>query len=266
MRHPLAAWLLFVIPAFAQAKPELRDVQAAHGLLGPERASAEYVAGDEVYYRFTIRGARTDADGRLRGELRVALADAKGKELQKSESPLQQIPALGAESIPAQASWSIGPDFPPGEYEATVEFTDLIAREAVSFKRKFTVKPVEFALVRARFYHDAEERVPARVGGAAGQNLAVKLTAVGFDRTRGEIDVVMEVQVFDAQGKPVMPRPIRAAVHNEKPAEVKGIDRLTFSALLALNRSGEFVLRVTVSDTIGRKKAQFEAPLRVTAP
>jgi hypothetical protein len=265
MRYLLAVWLLSVVPALVHAKPEIRDIQAAHGLLGPERKSSEYVAGDEVYYRFTIRGAKTDAEGRLRGELRLTLTGANGKELAKTESPLQEIPALGAESIPAQASWALGVEFPAGEYEATVEFADLLAKESVSFKRKFTVKPVEFALVRVRFFHDAEERVLARAGGTVGQNLVVKLKTVGFDKT-GELDVEMEIQVFDAQGKPVMPKPLRATVHNENAVQLKEIDRVGFSGLLALNRAGDFVLRITVSDTVGKKKAQFETPLRVVAP
>jgi hypothetical protein len=266
MRYLLALWLLPVISVLAHAKPEIRDIQAAHGLLGPERKSNEYVAGDEVYYRFTIRGARTDADGRLRGELRLTLTDAKGKEVVKKESPIQQVPVLGAESFPAQAAWGLGVDLPAGEYESTVEFADLLAKESTSFKRKFTVKPVEFAVVRVRFYHDAEERVLARAGGTVGQNLAIKLRAVGFDRTSGEIDVEMAIEVFDAQGKPVMPKPLRATVHNEKPAEVKEADWVAFSGLLTLNRAGDFVLRITVSDSVGKKKTQFETPLRVAAP
>jgi hypothetical protein len=266
MRFLLAVWLLPVIAVAAPAKPDLRDIQAAHGLLGPERKSNEYVAGDEVYYRFTIKGAQTDAEGRLRGELRLTLTDAKGKELLKRESPIQEVPVLGAESIPGQAVWTLGIEFPAGEYESTVEFHDLVAKESASFKRKFTVKPLEFALVRVRFHHDSAERVPARAGGTVGQELALKLQAIGFDKTQGEIDVEMEIQVFDMQGKPVMAKPLRATVHNEKPAEVKAIDRITFSGVLTLNRAGDFVLRVTVSDTVGKKKSQFETPLRVTAP
>jgi hypothetical protein len=266
MRYLFAATVLALVPVLAHAKPGLRDIQASHGLLGPERKSNEYLPGDDVYYRFTITGAQTDKEGRLRGELRLTLTDAKGKELLKTETPLQQVPALGAESIPGQAVWSLGVEFPPGEYEAAVEFTDLIAKESASFKRKFTVKPLEFALVRVRFYHDSEERVHARAGGITAQSLVVKLKAVGFDKSQGEIDLVMEMQVFDAQGKPVMAKPLRAAVHNENPAVVKDVHRADFSGTVSLNRAGDFTLRITITDTVGKKKAQFETPLRVVAP
>jgi len=175
--------MLLLLTDRAGAKVELRDVQAAQGPLGVERKSAEYVAGDEVFYRFAIAGAQTDSNGRLRGELRLTLADANGKVLDKTENAIQQLPALGSESFAARASWSLGLGFAPGEYEVTVEFADLIAKESASFRRKFTVKAVEFALVRVRFHHDLEERVPARPGGTVGQNLAIKFNAIGFDRS-----------------------------------------------------------------------------------
>jgi hypothetical protein len=258
--------LLAAVPNLAFAKLEIRNIQSSYGPLGPVRKSSEYIVGDEVYFRFTTVGARADDDGRLRGEIRLKLFDAKGKLVQKSESPVQQVPALGGESFPAGASWSLDKKFPPGAYELEVEVADLIAGEAASFRRKFTVKPPEFALLRVRFYHDAAARVPARVGGTVGQNLAIKMEAIGFDKSKGEIDVDFEIQVIDAQGKPVTPKPIRVSYHNEKPDEVKAMDSITFSGLLSLNRAGEFAVRMTVTDKRTKKKLEFETPLKVTPP
>lgn len=266
MRTLTAVAFLMCLAGRAPAKLELLDVQATHGPLGTERKSSEYVAGDEVYYRFAIAGAQVDDNGRLRGELRLSLADSKGKILDKTENAIQQLPALGSESFAAGASWSLGLGFAAGEYEITVEFADLISKESVSFRRKFKVKPVEFALIRVRFHHDLDERVPARAGGIVGQNLAIKLSAIGFDRSKDLIDVEMEIQVLDAQGKGLLPKPIKATVHNEKPREVKEIERLNFSGLLTLNRPGDFMLRVTVTDTMSGKKLVFESPLKVSAP
>jgi hypothetical protein len=266
MRFFAAALLAALPAAAASAKLEIRDVQASYGQLGPERKSADYFAGDEVYFRYTVTGVRTDAEGRLRGELHMTLADAEGKVLLKTDTPIQQVPVLGAESFPGSARWTLDVDFPPGEYEATVEFADLIAKESVSFRRKFTVKAPEFAPLRVRFSHDAEGRVPARVGGTVGQTLCVKMSAVGFDSSKGEIEVEMEILILDAKGNPVTPKPIRTVVHNEKPEEVKQTTTIDFSAKLGLNRTGDFVLRVTLTDKMAKKKTTFEAPLRVTAP
>jgi hypothetical protein len=264
--RPLAVLLTAVVATSAQAKLEIRDVQASYGSLGPERKSAEYVAGDQVFFRYTMAGLRTDSDGRTRCEVKVTVTDPKGKSGGPRPVVVQDMPPLGGGTLPGIATVDLVVDSPPGEYELAVEITDLIAKESASFRRKFTCKPVEFALVRLRFYQDKEGRVPARVGGVVRQTLLVHLRAVGFDRSRGELDVEMEMAVLDANGKPVTPRPIRTAVHNEKPEEVKGSTWVRFEGELGLNRPGDFILRITVTDTLTKKKVTFETPLRVAAP
>jgi hypothetical protein len=57
MRITLATLFLVLAVQAAHAKVEIKDVQAAHGQLGPERASLEYLPGDEVFFRFTVTGA-----------------------------------------------------------------------------------------------------------------------------------------------------------------------------------------------------------------
>ena len=266
MRSLTAVLLVTLTTASAHAKLEIRDVQASHGSLGPERKSAEYIAGDQVFFRFTLAGVRTDADGRMRGEVRITVTDSKGEVVTRSEAPSQQALALGGDTVPGVATVSLNLNMPPGVYEVAVVVTDLLARESAEFRRKVTCKPVEFALVRLRFYQDARGEAPARVGGTVRQALFIRMEAVGFDRSRGEIDVELELQVFDAEGKPLMPRPVRASAHNEKPEEVKTVDRVNLSAALPLTRAGDFVLRMTVTDTVAKKKVSFETPLRVTAP
>ncbi len=260
------AVLLAASPVVAEAKFEIRDVRAVHGMLGPERKSPEYVTGDQVYVRYTLAGFRTDADGRLRIELRLTVTDAAGKQVLRRDTPLNQIAALGGDSLPGFASFDLGEEVPPGDYEMKVEVTDLISKEQASFRHKFVCKKEEVALVQVRFFHDDAGEAPAPAGGVASQSLHVKMKAVGFERSKGEIDVEMEIVVLDAAGKPVMPRPIKAGVHNEKPEEVKQITSIRLSSALALNRSGNFTLRITVVDKLAKKSVAFETPLRVAAP
>ena len=266
---PLSPLLLAVTSAtnVAEAKLEIRDVQASHGSLGPVRKSARYVSGDQVFVRYTIAGVLTDADGRVRLELRLAVADVAGKQILKSEIAAQPDWSLWAGAvIPGFATFDLGEEVPPGEYEMKVEVTDLIAKETASFRHRFTCTKEEFALVQVRFSHDAAGDVHASPGGLVSQALHVRMKAIGFDKSKNEIDVEMEIDVLDAAGKPVMPRPIRTGVHNEKPEEVKQITRLALSAVLSLNRPGDFTLRITVTDKLAMKKVVFESPLRVTVP
>ena len=55
------------------------------------------------------------------------------------------------------------------------DFESEIAKETASFRRKFTVKAAEFALVGVRFYHDADAQVPAPAGGLVSQTLFFKM-------------------------------------------------------------------------------------------
>jgi hypothetical protein len=266
MRLVATALALAVSATAAQAKLELRDVQASHGQFGPVRKSNEYVAGDQVYFRYTAAGVRTDDAGRVRAELRMKLTGADGKGLLNTESPLQQALALGGDTLTGYAALNVAGDFAPGEYELTVEFADLLSKEVASFRQKFKVKAPEFALLRVRFAYDEAGAAAAPVGGTVGQTLFVRMSAIGFDRSAGEIDVEMRIEVLDAAGKPTMPKPIRATVHNENPAQVKEIDTLNLSGVLTLNRPGEFTLRITVTDSMTKKKLTFESPLKVAAP
>ena len=266
MRLALATLLLLgsVTPAFA--KLQIKDAQASHGQLGPARKDLDYVRGDELYVRFMVVGFTSDADGRLVGELAFTVTDAKGHVVVKQAVPLQQTLALGGGTFPAHVAVTVGDELPVGEYTLKVTITDNLARAADSFEKKFTCKEREFALVAVRFSQDPENKVPAAVGGVVSQTLYFKARGVGFDKSTGELDVEMTIQVFDSTGKPVMPKPIRSVVHNEDADVVKTVTVIALRGELTLNRPGEFVLKVGLTDKITKKTVTFEAPLKVTNP
>lgn len=258
--------LLVAIPSSARAKLEIRGVEASHGSLGPARTSNEYVAGDQVFVRYTLAGVQTDEDGRTRCEMRMSVIGPKGRSGKPEPVAIQDLLPLGGDVLQGIATVDLDADSPSGEYELAVEFTDLLSKEKAAFRRKFTCKPAEFAMVRLRFYHDEAGTAPATAGGVVRQTLFVKFRAVGHDRGRDEIDLVMEMTVMNANGQPVGPKPIRIAFHNEKPDEVKRMNWVNFTGTMGLNRPGEFVLRITLTDTVSQKKVSFETPLRVAAP
>jgi hypothetical protein len=194
----------------------------------------------------------------------MTLTDAAGKVLLKQPAPVQQLLALGGDRFGAKAVVNLGHEFPIGNYELAVTYKDLVSGESDGFKKKFSVKPMEFALVKVRFSQDEAGKVPAKVGGFVSQTLYLKLQAVGFDRSRDEIDLEMDVRVLDKTGKPVAPKGVRAGAHSEDAAAVKAATHASFSGELTLNRPGDFVLRITVTDKHTGKAATFEAPMHVT--
>ena len=266
MRIALATLLAVFSVTPLVAKPQIKDVQASHGQLGPERKSMDYVRGDELYMRFTVVDFTSDADGRLVGELSFVVTDAKNTVIVKQAVPLQQTLALGGGTFPAHVSVTIGEELPVGEYTLKVTIADNLAHASDSFEKKFTCKETEFALVAVRFSADAEGRVPSPVGGTMSQTLFLRARGVGFDKSTGELDIEMTIQVFDAKDKPVMPKPIRTVVHSEDPKVVKTATAITLRGELTLNRPGEFVLKIALTDKVTKKTVTFEAPLKVANP
>ena len=266
MRIALATLLTVLAVAPAFAKPQIQKVEVSHGQLGPERKDTDYVRGDELFVRFTVVDFTCDKEGRFAGELSFEVTDAKKKVLVRQASPLQQRLALGGGTFPAHVSIAIGEELPVGEYALKVTITDNLARASDSFTKKFTCKETEFALVAVRFSADAEGRMPSPVGGAVAQTLFLHARGVGFDRSKGELDVEMTIEILDAAGKPTMPRPVRTVVHNEDPEAVKTATAITLRGELALNRPGDFRLKIRLTDTITKKSVTFEAPLKVTNP
>jgi hypothetical protein len=266
-RIALASVVLLLFTATAQAKLEIQDIKAVHGLFGPERKNLECLPGDQVFFRFMVNGVKLDADGKMDATVTVHLADADNKQLLDSKGPLQGVLALGGSSLLSDASVNFGDNIPAGDYTLTVTVKDTLSKETASFTRKLTVRPMEFGIVAPRLSYDAEGKVPASPGGLVGQVLHYRFKLIGFDTAKNsKIDAEMKVDVLDAKGKPTMPKPIVACVKQDDPDIIKKITSLNFNGNLALNRSGSFTLRLTVTDKVGNRTTKFEVPLKVTAP
>jgi hypothetical protein len=108
--------------------------------------------------------------------------------------------------------------------------------------------------------------VLAPIGGVVGQILFFRMRGIGIDRTQEKIDPTMKIEVLDAKGKEVLPKPVIADMKNEDAEVVRKTHFVTYRGQVVLNRPGEFTLCVSVTDNIAKKTASFEVPLRVTKP
>jgi hypothetical protein len=262
----LAAAVLLLAVHAAQAKLEIKDIKAVQGMYGPERKSLDVLPGDEVFFRFTINGVKTDEDGKVHCLLSVQMADSEGKELFKQESPIQGVLALGGASMLSSAFVNFGDNFPAGAYKLTVTVEDQLSKDKDSFTRTLNCRKPEFAIVAPRFYQDKEQRVPATIGGRAGQALYFRVKCIGFKRDNGKIDNQMAVELLDAEGQSVTPKPVLATFTTDDAEMVKQVTSLNFTGDFALNRPGDFTLRITITDRLAKRTAKFEAPLRILAP
>ena len=63
-----------------------------------------------------------------------------------------------------------------------------------------------------------------------------------------------------------MPQPITVTFRQDDPKVVDQIGLVRFKSEFALNRVGEFTLKMTATDRVTGKSAVFSSPLRVTGP
>ena len=249
----------------AQAKLEIENVQAAHGLLLPERKT-DYFPQDLIFFRYLITGAKTDGEGRVDCEAVVKLADMAGKVVVTNNVPFKGNLSLGGNAFMGSAYVVLDNDHLPGTYTLSVTVSDVLGSEKTEFRRELKIRPTEFAVVFPRFSYDPEGKILAPIGGLANQHLYFRLGVIGFDRSFQKADLVSKVQIVDAEGKELLPKPLETVVKSDDPAVVKATSVANFNGSIGLHRPGDFKLRITITDRIGQKTTQVEWPLKVTLP
>ena len=194
----------------------------------------------------------------------VRLTNAEGRAVYEVKPAARKFDmTLGGDAVQAFGFVTFPEKAAPGEYKLAVNVRDRTSGETTGFERKLTLKPAEFRIVALRFAHDAEGKVPAGTTLVAGDTLHYQFRAIGFDRSQKRVSLVMRVRVFDADGKDVGAKPVEARADVTDPTKAADARSATLGGQAALNRSGEFKLRITVEDTIAKKATTFETPLKV---
>ncbi len=268
MRRVLLATILLALAAApASAKLEIEKIEPCYGRLGPVRKTLDFYPYDEVYFRFTVTGARADDDGKLDVEISRVLLDDKGKEVVAKKSfGLKGQLTFGNDSFPGSVSISLPEPAIAGDYTLKVTVKDNLASDETGFERKMKLKATEYAIISPELFHDAGHVVPAAAGGTVGQQLHFRLYTIGFDRSQGKIDSEMTVQVLDKDKKELLPKPLRVIAEKDDEKVVKELPALDFSGWVVLTKAGEFTLRIKVTDRISKQTATFEVLLKVTPP
>jgi hypothetical protein len=263
----LAFLALLVFPAFALAKLEIKNVQPSHGLLGPARESDDVFPLDEYFVRYQVTGIKPDKDGKASLETTVRLTNADGKVVYDPEPKGRRVDLYqGGNLVQASGFITFSDKVPPGEYKLTVTVRDLTANDSASFDRKLTCKPPTFQILMPRFARDADGKVPAGTTGLVGDALHYSLKVVGYDKSQKKVALVMRATIVDNDGKDVGAKPLEVKGDITDPAKAADSKHATFNGMVSLHRAGDFKLRIVVEDTLGKKTATFETPLKVLAP
>jgi hypothetical protein len=259
---PLVALLIFASPALA--KLEILNLESSQGTYGPSRQSFDVYPYDELFLRFRVAGAKA-ADGKVKGDVTIRITPAGGQAVYNKTNRVTKELSLGGDTFFLQGGIPIPGEFKPGAYTLQVSYRDDGSGESVSSEQKFNCLPISFQIIMPRFFRDPDFRVPAAVGGMVGENLHIRLGAIGFDKSQKKVQTRMTCSVVDSGGN-VVSTPIVTRADLANPDEAARAHQVVFNGAMTLNRVGEFTLRILVEDIPGKQKATFETPLRVTNP
>lgn len=266
MRRSISPCLILLASAWpAFAKLEIRNVQPAHGPLGPARTSDDVFPLDEYVVRYQISGVKVDKDGKTDLEVAVRLTGPDGSAVVDRKTNIQRPLSLGGDTMQTAGSITFPEKAPPGAYTLAVVIRDKIGSETASFERKLTCKPSEFGILTPRFFTDEKFEAPAGMTQVAGSFLHYRFRVGGFVRGEKNAGLVVRVTVVDADSKDVGAKPV--VVSGSVPDAEKGrVAVPTFSGVVVLHRPGDFKLRFALEDPGRKKTATFEVPLKVVAP
>jgi hypothetical protein len=259
---PLVALLIFAPSAFA--KLEIASLQSSQGPYGPSRESFDVYPFDELFLRFRVAGAKP-AEGKVKGDVTIRITSAGGQVVYNKTNRITKELSLGGDTFFLQGGIPIPGEFKPGAYSLQVSYRDDGTGETASSEQKFNCLPISFQIITPRFFRDPDFRVPTAVGGMTGENLHIRLGAIGFDKSQKKVQTRMTCSVIDSGGN-VVSTPIVTRADLANPDEVSKAHQVVFNGAMTLNRAGEFTLRIVVEDVAGKQKATFETPLKVTNP
>lgn len=199
---------------------ELKNSRFTYGFLGQERKDSIFLPGDMVVLAFDIEGLKVKEDGMVRYSMGTKLFSHQKKKnvFEKDPQQMEAVNSLGGSQQPVYAWLNILPDMEPGDYTIRVDVKDLLGNSAeVKLERKFTVKKMEFGIVRPGLVYLplGEEQSGASTTLAPplvvpGQNLMLHFTTVGFTEAgeKNEPNISVQVVIQDETGKPVLAKPI----------------------------------------------------------
>lgn len=253
---------------------EVKNARFTYGILGQERKEAVYLPGDLVVLAYDIEGLKTAKDGSAKYSMTMNLFFNKKEKPVFSTVPQEMtvVNSLGGNRLPSFALTTLFTDAEAGEYTMSVVVEDSEAKVKAKLERKFTVKPMEFGIVRPGFIYSTLNEEEA--GGAPhlapplavpGQNLMLNFAVVGYqvkgEKEQPNIEVTMSIE--DESGKPVLSKPFSGKA-TDVDDEFKKLKIVPFLMPIQANRSGKFKITITAKDkNAGGKTTKLTLDLKV---
>lgn len=261
----LSSAVLLAALSLTPSQPGVLSVTNVRGTFGPmgtARPDNKYLPGDELFLAFDIEGVRPDASGNVRIAMGMEMIGANGQRL-FTQAPRDRDASnsLGGTSMPMFAKLDIGTDQPAGKYTLKLTVVDKGSGASKTADYSFEVLQKAFAIVRVKTSFDPDGDTPAPHVGV-GQALFVHFSAVNFSRDPGtkQPNLKAVLRILDDAGNATLATPTSGTVDSGIQEQTPGIP---MKFLVNLNRSGKFVIELTVTDQLTRKTAKMQLPLDV---
>jgi hypothetical protein len=261
-------WSTLVLAAAVGAAPAaegeltLSNVRLTRGVLGPVRAEAKVLPGDNFFVCFDVEGVTVAEDGKVQYSTAIEVADPSGRIIFKQDPrDLEATCSLGGDRVPAYVSLDVGTQQQPGEYTLKVTVADRASGKKASLSRTVELLKPAFGLVRLTTTSDPDGLLPVSAPGV-GEGLWLHFGAVGFERdgTAKQPNVTVTLRVLDEDGKPTLAKPMTGTVDKNVP---EAVALLPMRMSLLLNRPGKFTVELTANDNVSRKTDKLTFPLTV---
>lgn len=240
----------------------VKAAEPRYGTLGPPRKDWQFPPYDVLTARLAVAGFATDDDGHVDLEATTEILAADGSGVFQETFRVRGV--VIDEILPLDITQQL--PVKPGDYRIKVSLHDRRSGERTVWNRPFTRLPDKPALVAAAFYRDGDAKLPAPAFVRLGEKLFLETRFVGFDRSRDTIDTSLSLQLFDAQGKPMLEKPNTASLKTEDKQVVRANEVVTFMMEVPCPRIGKATLRATATDHGGGQSATLELPLEIHEP
>jgi hypothetical protein len=261
MLHLMLLGLL--LPAGADAGPEIADMHATYGHLGAVRPKgAGLVPGDVAAFTFAIKNLTFDKNGKAAYSVAIEVRDAKGKLLYE-QKPFNSVAQslFGGTSLPCSATIAVPFDAEPGPVSWKITVKDRTADKSVETKGEGNILSPKFGIVRVGTFADPEAKVPVAPLGVVGGTLYLDFAAAHFARdAMKKPDVKVELRILDDKGQPTTAEPMAGRIRDDIPADARMVP-LQFA--LTLNRVGDFTVELTARCVVCGSEEKIRLPIRV---
>jgi hypothetical protein len=233
----------------------------AYTPLGPERVQKVVYPGETLQLHAEIAGVSRNAQGEKEASLAFQVLSSTGKVV-ASQTQFSK----GKPKYDRPVRSTTGIEFPsntePGSYTVKFTFADLNTKASRTVTEVLEVRPVEFAIVNPRFFHDKRDEIPAPCGGITGQPLSIVFSLIGESSPADKHTFDVVARVLDEEGR----EEARFSDVSEIKARPEPHLDLNLRLNLRLPYPGQYSVVISVAERSTGKTATHKLPLVVLNP